>query len=72
VTVGDNDVDCVAPYNCYAPPDGVGTVGVLSLSAKAHEPAYQAAPGWDFATGIGTANARNLVLNPIWLFGANP
>jgi len=27
--------------------------------------------GWDFATGLGSVNATNLVLNPIWLFGVN-
>lgn len=72
VTLGDNAVDCVAPYNCYAPPGGAATVGVLSLSDTAYEPAFKAGVGWDFATGVGTPNATNLVLNPIWLLGWLP
>jgi subtilase family serine protease len=69
ITIGDNDVDCVAPYNCYAPPGGPGVVGVLSLSDNSYQPAFKAGVGWDFATGLGSVNATNLVLNPIWLFG---
>ena len=59
VTVGDIDVDCVGP-NCYL---GGGSVGVLSTSTTAFSPAYGATVGWDFATGIGTINATNLVNN---------
>jgi hypothetical protein len=29
-------------------------------------PAFYATPGWDFATGIGTVNAYNLVFNTAW------
>jgi subtilase family serine protease len=72
VTLGDNDVDCVGPYNCYDPDAAAGVVGVLSLSDNSYKPAYKARVGWDFATGIGSVNATNLVLNPIWLFGAGP
>jgi subtilase family serine protease len=46
---------------------GVG--GVLSLSDKSYQPAFTAGVGWDFTTGIGTVNATNLVLNPIWAEG---
>jgi subtilase family serine protease len=69
VTIGDNDVACTGPYNCYAP-GAPGAVGVLSLSDNSYEPAYRAGVGWDFTTGLGTVNAPNLVLNPIWAFGA--
>ena len=31
-----------------------------------YEPAFPATGGWDFATGIGTINAYNLVYNPKW------
>jgi hypothetical protein len=34
---------------------------VLSTSNTAYAPAYAATKGWDFATGIGTINAYNLV-----------
>jgi subtilase family serine protease len=71
VTVGDNDVDCVTPYNCYAP-GAPGAIGVLSLSNSEYEPAFTAGVGWDFATGLGSVNAANLVLNPIWAFGYIP
>jgi subtilase family serine protease len=59
VTSGDMDVDCVGP-NCYL---ADGAVGVLSTSNTSFAPAYGAALGWDFATGIGTLNAANLVNN---------
>jgi len=31
-----------------------------------YQPAFPAAAGWDFATGIGTVNAYNLVFSPQW------
>jgi subtilase family serine protease len=36
--------------------------GVTTLAPQA----YPATVGWDFATGIGTVNAYNLVMNPAW------
>ena len=60
VTQGDNDVDCTGTNNCYLPS---GTNGVLSTSNSAYQPAYGTTTGWDFATGIGTVNAYNLVNN---------
>ena len=60
VTLGDNDVGCVKPNNCYLPS---GENGVLSTSNTAYQPAYAATIGWDFSTGIGTVNAFNLVNN---------
>jgi subtilase family serine protease len=59
VTSGDMDVDCVGP-NCYL---ADGSVGVLSTSNTGFSPAYGTRLGWDFATGIGTVNAANLVNN---------
>ena len=58
VTLGDMDVVCEGSSNCYLPS---GTYGVLSSSNGAYAPAFAAAPGWDFATGLGTVNAANLV-----------
>jgi subtilase family serine protease len=69
VTLGDMDVDCYFDagnlYNCYDPgaTTSNGIVGVLSSSNTAYQPAFSAAVGWDFATGIGTLNAANLVNN---------
>ena len=59
VTFGDMDVDCVGP-NCYL---GGGSVGVLSTSNTSFGAAYGTNVGWDFATGIGSVNAANLVSN---------
>ena len=64
VTLGDMDVDCLplngTPYNCYM---SDGLLGVLSTSNDSYQPAYGTTTGWDFATGIGTVNAYNLVTN---------
>ncbi len=61
VTIGDMNVDCTpGTPNCYAPS---GTVGVLSLDTNSYKIAFGTAAGWDFATGIGTVNAYNLVNN---------
>ncbi|MBS0591467.1 MAG: S8/S53 family peptidase [Proteobacteria bacterium] len=62
VTQGDNVVNCFG-FNCYG---ATGTLsnfryGVLSTSSTVNAPAFNAAPGWDFATGIGTVNVANLV-----------
>ncbi len=57
VTQGDMDVNCTGSNNCYLPS---GTNGVLSTSNSSYSPAFTAAPGWDFTTGIGTVNAVNL------------
>jgi subtilase family serine protease len=64
ITQGDNDVVCKARSsvvrNCYIPAGD--TNGVLSTSNTADQPAYGTNTGWDFATGIGSVNAYNLVM----------
>ena len=64
VTLGDTDTACAANsgdlYNCYLPS---GTTGVLSTSNSAYRPAFTTGVGWDFATGIGTINVANLLMN---------
>jgi subtilase family serine protease len=61
VTLGDIDANCSrGSPNCYRPS---GNNGVLSTSNNSYAPAYRATTGWDFATGIGTVNAYNLVTN---------
>jgi len=57
VNLGDMDVDCTGA-DCYL---GGGSLGVLSTSNSAFMSAYAATAGWDFATGIGSVNATNLV-----------
>jgi len=58
VTQGDMDVNCTGKVDCYLPS---GTNGVLSTSDTAYQPAYGTGTGWDYATGIGSVNAYNLV-----------
>lgn len=58
VTQGDMDVNCTGSHGCYKPS---GTYGVLSTSTSADDPSYATGTGWDFATGIGSVNAYNLV-----------
>jgi subtilase family serine protease len=63
VTQGDMDVNCTGNHNCYLPS---GKNGVLSMSNSSYAPAFKTGTGWDFATGIGTVNAYNLVLSTSW------
>jgi Pro-kumamolisin, activation domain len=37
-----------------------------TVGAPAYQPSFGATPGWDFATGIGSVNAANLVNNTAW------
>jgi hypothetical protein len=74
VTQGDMDINCTGTHNCYKPS---GSYGVLSTSNSAYDKAYGTQTGWDFATGIGTVNAANLVSNwpastPNFKLSANP
>jgi subtilase family serine protease len=43
----------------------VGIEAATTLAPTLQQ-AYGATPGWDFATGIGTPNAYNLVMNKAW------
>ena len=49
--------------------DGAGTGAIAvanttpGTAAQSYQPAFGATPGWDFATGIGSVNAANLVNN---------
>jgi subtilase family serine protease len=63
VTLGDMAMNCRGAHNCYL--DGA-TNGVLSTSNSSYDPAYKTKVGWDFATGIGTLNASNLVNSNKW------
>ncbi len=58
ITKGDIDVNCTGTHGCYLPS---GTNGVLSTATSTYTPSYRATTGWDFATGIGSINAYNLV-----------
>jgi len=74
VTRGDIAVNCGGSENCYGAtaPTGFGRRGpglgqsgngALSLSTASYTPAFAAAAGWNFATGIGSVDAYQLVMN---------
>jgi subtilase family serine protease len=74
VTQGDIDVNCDGSQNCFGATASTGGVGrrqqttangALSSSDQSYAPAFATAAGWNFATGIGSVNAFNLVNN--WL-----
>ena len=76
VTQGDNSVNCAGNQNCFgstasAVRSGRHTVvsdnGALTTNSATYVPAYSSGTGWNFATGIGTINAYNLVTN--WAAG---
>ncbi|MFZ0815761.1 MAG: peptidase S53, partial [Candidatus Sulfotelmatobacter sp.] len=58
VKQGDMDVPCAGTHDCYLPS---GSIGVLSTVDTSYRKAYGTTTGWDFATGLGTVNANNLV-----------
>jgi subtilase family serine protease len=63
ITSGNSDVACVGSYGCYLPS---GMYGILSINGAVADPAFNTAPGWDFATGIGSVNAYNLLTSEAW------
>ncbi len=38
----------------------------VATAATSYQPAFGATPGWDMATGLGSVNAYNLVMNSAW------
>jgi len=76
VTRGDIDVNCTGSANCYGSSGTVSTgrggrgggggnaiSGALSVSSSSFAPAYASGSVWNFATGIGSVDAFNLVMN---------
>ena len=73
ITKGDIAVNCAGELNCY----GVGFEGrgratpvtefvgngALSITGQSYTPAFAAASGWNFATGLGSVDAYNLIMN---------
>jgi hypothetical protein len=45
---------------------GITCAAFATSSSTAYQPAFAATKGWDFATGIGSVNATNLVMSPAW------
>ena len=65
ITQGDIEGVCkksgTTARNCYI---ASGTIGESSTTlSPTFTPAYTTQTGWDFATGIGSVNAYNLVMN---------
>ena len=74
ITQGDIDVNCGGIQDCYG---FIGTVdygrggrvygttwgGALSVSNTSFTPAYGAGASWNFANGLGSVDAYNLVMN---------
>jgi len=57
----------VAPPECtLSGGGGSGATCGAFLGATTFQPAYPAGTGWDFATGIGSVNAYNLVTSSFW------
>jgi subtilase family serine protease len=75
VTRGDIDVNCTGSENCFGSSGtvntggrggrggGNATSGALSVSSSSFSPAYGTGASWNFATGIGSVDAFNLVMN---------
>ena len=68
VTQGDIDVNCSGTVSCFGATTSGGRRGTsspngaLSTSSQSLAPAYGTGAGWNFATGIGSVNAYNLVM----------
>jgi subtilase family serine protease len=73
ITAGDIAVNCSGEINCFG--DGfvgrgrgtpttefLGNGGLSSTSSK-YTPAFAAGSGWSFATGLGSVDVYNLIVN---------
>jgi subtilase family serine protease len=73
ITTGSIVVNCAGDINCFGSGfEGRGRAtptnefvgnGALSTSSQTYAPAFAASSGWNFATGLGSVDAYNLILN---------
>jgi len=71
ITTGDIAVNCSGDINCFGDAfvgRGRSTTpfdanGGLSATSQTYTPAFAAASGWNFATGLGSVDAFNLIMN---------
>ncbi|MGA2881317.1 MAG: S53 family peptidase [Bryobacteraceae bacterium] len=73
ITTGDIAVNCAGEINCFGagfvgrgrgtPTTAFDGNGGLSTTTPTYTPAFAAASGWNFATGLGSVDAYNLILN---------
>jgi subtilase family serine protease len=73
ITTGDIVVNCSGEINCYGtgfqgrgratPVTAFDGSGGLSTTDQIYSPAFAASSGWNFATGLGSVDAYNLIMN---------
>jgi subtilase family serine protease len=73
ITAGDIAVNCSGEINCFGdgfvgrgrstPITGFDGNGALSTTSGSYTPAFAAGSGWNFATGLGSVDAYNLIMN---------
>jgi subtilase family serine protease len=73
ITTGDIAVNCSGELNCFGsgfvgrgratPATAFDGNGGLSTASQSYAPAFAAAAGWNFATGLGSVDAYNLIMN---------
>ena len=64
VSTGDNTTACTAGSpNCYTDATSTKGIGVLTTTPSKLNPAFPARTGYDLATGLGTVNVTNLIVN---------
>jgi len=73
ITAGDIVVNCSGEIDCFGtgfegrgratPVTSFGGNGALSTTTQNYTPAFAAAKGWNFATGLGSVDAYNLIVN---------
>ena len=71
ITKGDIAVNCSGEIGCFGngfagrgrASAGFDGNGGLSTTSQTYTPAYGAGSGWNFATGLGSVDAYNLILN---------
>jgi len=73
ITTGDITVNCSGEIDCFGngfvgrglatPVTGFNGNGGLSTTSQSYTPAFAAASDWNFATGLGSVDAYNLILN---------
>lgn len=73
ITTGGIVVNCSGELNCFGngfvgrgeatPATGFNGNGGLSTTSGSYTPAFAAANGWNFATGLGSVDAYNLIMN---------
>lgn len=62
VTKGNNSVACVGgSSNCSNASTAANQFGIMATTAGGSTPAFNAATGYDLATGLGTVNVTNLL-----------